>query len=306
MRLDGMDVLYPVNIALGAPLVLAVALLSYKSGRYRSRLIRLLGGRSSRILDVIAAARIAAVILLVIASAAPYTYKITYVDSSSADRSVLANISALHVILVDDSKSMSYTDMGGRRIDLARGVVEEYLRELGEKDTVAIYRFHAVAEELCRGRPMECMNSLGNLTGSERYSALGTAIGQVATIASATRLPVIGILVSDGGYNYGPDPASVADSLGNTTVAIVRIGNDPRGEVLRSIAERHKWPYYHVTGSPPKGLVGDLAETIYVEAKARAVSRNGMIPVEERDYTPTWILAMIGALLLAASKVAGP
>ncbi|MEB3778786.1 MAG: VWA domain-containing protein [Desulfurococcales archaeon] len=299
---------YPLLAVVGGALASLALIVYYQSRRELLRLVSYMGGRVSRLLALLASMRLAGLAMLALASGGLYTTTIDYVSVDNISADVLAKVKALHVVMIDDSKSMSYRDGGRERLDLARDVVRAYIESLGPQDRVAIYRFYSRIGELCQGTPMQCLDALDGLKGDERYSALGTALGEIATIARASGIPVVGVVVSDGGYNYGPDPLSVAAGMGDLKgIALVRVGSDPRGGVMEEVADRMGWLYYHVTGNVPEGIVEDLAGQVYSEAKVKAAATGeGLIPVERRSYTISLILALLGVLLLAASEVAGP
>ena len=293
---------HPWMLAAGLPLPLISLLLAQRAGARRRILLSYLGGRSSRVVAILGYARATGILLAVLAASGVYIVRVTWIPASGVSGEVLAEVPALHIVLVDDSKSM------GPHIGEARSFVESYLEALGPKDRVAVYKFHRGVEEVCSpGPPQECMGNLTMIEGKSRYTAIGTALGYAATVARATGLPIVVVLVSDGANNMGPDPESVARGIdeGNVAVALVKVGDDPRS-ILEGLAQETGWPLYKLGSNPPPGVLADLARDLYKEAKVEAASVDGMIPVEDKDYTPTTILLLASLILLAASKVAGP
>ena len=297
---------YPWLLLALAPTLPTLLLLMARSRGSVRRMLSLVGGRSSRILTGLQLLRIVAAIMLAMSAAGVYTVSIVYVDADSVPAEYLAEAKAIHVILVDDSRSMSYREGLHTRLDQAKKIVKEYLESMGPGDRVILYSFHSRVEKLCEGTPQECINALDLLTGSRRYTALGTAIGQVQAARSAG-LPVVGVVVTDGGHNYGPPPESVVQGLGDTVVALVRVGSDPRGELLKDLAAHGNILYYDASRVSAEGIVEDLAKDLYRTAKVEALAGGrGTVPVATRDYTLTAVMAALAGILLALSMVAGP
>ncbi|MCE4602752.1 MAG: VWA domain-containing protein [Desulfurococcales archaeon] len=292
----------PWMLIAGLPLPVLAAYLARRAGSRRRAILFYLEGRASRATAIIGYARVAGIMLAVLAASGVYVVRITWVPASGVGEEVLADLPAIHVLLVDDSKSMK------PYVGDVRTFITSYLETLGPEDRVAVYKFHAGVEEVCSpGPPQGCIVNLTMIRGESRYTAIGTALGHAAAMARATGLPIIVLLVSDGANNMGPDPRSVARSLAGDemAVALVKVGSDPRS-VLEDLASEAGWPIYTLGTTPPKGALEDLARDLYTEAKVEAVSVNGMIPLESRDYTPTTLLLLASLILLAGSKVAGP
>ncbi len=297
---------YPWLLLTLAPTLPMLLLLWARSRGSVRRVLSLVGGRISRILTGLHLLRIIAAVMLAMSAAGVYTVSVVYVDANSVPAEYLAEARAIHVILIDDSRSMSYREGLYTRLDQAKKIVREYLESMGPGDRVIIYSFHSRVEKLCEGTPQECIGALDLLTGSKRYTALGTAIGQIQAARSAG-LPVVGVVVSDGGHNYGPPPDSVARGLGDAVVALVRVGSDPRGGLLKELAAHDNILYYDASRVSAEGIVEDLAKDLYRTTKVEALAGGeGTVPVATRNYTIATVMAALAGVLLALSMVAGP
>lgn len=299
----------PQYLALGPVSLLLLALIWRRAGRndrvLKARLGRAGGGRSL----LLPAARISAVILLALAAASPYivVYKSVEVSVENVDRVLGAKVT--HLLLLDVSKSMGYTDdaLGGStRMGAARIFVEEYLSSLGG-DNAAVMLFSANLTTLCEGRE-HCLSSIQRVEPGRKYSAIGDALAAATLEASITRIPSVIVLVSDGGWNYGADPRDVARTLGNKTpVIFVRVGSDPRATVLEEAARLGGYKLYNIDEFSMKA-VEDLVDEVRRDARYEALRAAGIaaVDVPDKDYTlSTWIGA-VALALLAASLRGGP
>jgi len=297
----GVGVDRPWLLFLVVPASLVLIALIHRVWVYRGWVYRYMGGRLSRGLTLFEVLRLLSIILLIVASAGIYTTQTIMVPVEGVGYGTLARVRAVHLILVDDSKSM-----GGDRISIARDIVRMYLQVLGPGDHVIIYRFYGGQDLLCNGTPIDCMSVVDGLRGDMRYTDIGSALGLIQSYSRSSGIPVVGVLISDGGNNYGPDPMTVARGMDLKSIALVRVGDDPRGGIMEAIAKAKEWKYYHISGKPSKDLIRDLAETLYTDVKALAVASGGLIPVEEASHAPSLILGFIALLMLMASMVYTP
>ncbi len=306
-----------IELGLAAPQYLVLGLLSpvllvliWRRARRNDETLKArLGwaGRGRNLLLLVA--RISAVILLALAAASPYIviYRSVEVSVENVDR--VTGMPAMHILLLDVSKSMGYTDSalgGSTRMEAAKGFIEGYLNSLGD-DNVTIILFSANLTTLCMGVE-QCLSTIGTVEPGRRYSAIGDALTAAALKASITSVPSVIVLVSDGGWNYGADPRDVARTLGNTTpVILVRVGSDPRATILVETARLGGYKLYNIDEFSMKALK-DLVEEVRREARYEALRAAGMatVDVPDKDYTlSTWIGAA-ALVLLAASLRGGP
>nr|MEB3860301.1 VWA domain-containing protein [Desulfurococcales archaeon] len=278
----------------------------------RSAYLKLLGGRVSRLAWLLEGARIAGLALLALASGSPYLVSVDYIEIGPDDLEALRSIGSLHVILVDNSRSMSYTDGLRKRVDVAREFIESYLSVLNSSERVEIYSFSSTTRLLCSGSPQECALVLEELNASERYSALGTAIGTGVSRMEAADEPALVILITDGGNNYGPDPRDVARGVaaafgGRAPIAVVKVGDDPRATILEETASL-LGGYLYDAGSSGGDVLEDLSEEVYASVKYEALKARAStrVQVESRDYSILWVLVFLGLALLLASMVTYP
>ncbi len=299
----------PQYLVLGL-LSLAVLILIWRRARRNNRVLKARLGWAGRGRNpVLLVARISAVILLALAAASPYivVYRSVEVSVENVDR--VTGMPVMHILLLDVSKSMGYTDgaLGGStRMEAARGFIEEYLNSLDD-DNATIMLFSANLTTLCTGVE-QCLSSIGAVEPGRKYSAIGDALTAAALKASITRIPSVILLVSDGGWNYGADPRDVARTLSNTTpVIIVRVGSDPRATVLGETARLGGYKLYSIDEFSMKALE-DLVDEVRREARYEALRAAGIatVDVPDRDYTlSTWI-GIAALALLAASFRGGP
>jgi Mg-chelatase subunit ChlD len=302
----------PAYVAASLPGVVLVALLLLRARRRRGDYIRILGGRVSRLTWLTEAGRVVGLAMLALASGTPYVSTVDYVEVSPSDLEALRSVGALHVILVDNSRSMGYRDGPRERIEVARGFIESYLSQLNSSERVEVYSFSSTARLLCSGSPLDCLAALEGLDASERYSAVGTALGVGVARVEAADEPALVVLVTDGASNYGPDPRDVARGIaastgGSVPVAVVRVGSDPRAGALEEAAAIMGARLYEA-GSSAGDVIEDLAGEVYVSVKYEALEARAStrVQVESRDYTIHWILIALGLAILLASMVVYP
>ena len=302
----------PLYMLASLPGALMVFFLVLRASRLRRRYVSLLGGRVSRGVLLVEASRILGLALLVLSAGAPYTVDVKYVEVKPGDIEALRSVGALHVILVDNSISMGYSEGLTKRIDVARDFIREYLLELNETERVEIYSFSSTTKLLCKGSPTDCMEYLDMLNASERYSAIGTALGAGISRMEAAKEPALVLLVTDGGNNYGPDPRDVARGIGQlftdkSPIAIVKVGNDPRASVLEEVSGLAKGFLYDA-GVSGGDVLDDLSEEVYTSVKYQALEARAetRIEVESKDYSIQWVFAVLGIALILASLVIYP
>lgn len=303
-----------IELGLASPQYLVLGLLSpvllvliWRRARRNDRMLKArLGWAGSGRNLLLPVARISAVILLALAASSPYivVYRSVEVSVENVDR--VTGMPVMHILLLDESKSMGYTDgaLGGStRMEEARGFIEEYLNSLGD-DNVTIILFSANLTTLCEGVE-QCLSSIQTVKPGRKYSAIGDALTVAALKASISRIPSVIVLVSDGGWNYGADPRDVARTLGNATpVIFVRVGSDPRAAVLREAAGLGGYKLYNIDEFSLKALK-DLVDEVRREARYEALRAAGIatVNVPDRDYTlSTWIGAVALALLTASFR----
>ncbi len=286
-------------------LIAAAALLLRKSRRNRRRLERFFDVEVSRLNSLMEAARLAALALLAVAAAMPYV-EYTVRRKVPLERvGELSGKGVLHVVVLDVSRSMTYPLGPGTRFDAAREVLKRYLSSLPGGDRVHLAVFSSSARPVCQGAPSECLEALGRVEAGERYTAVGDALLYAASVARASALAPVIVLVSDGASNYGSDPVQVAEALRGEGLPAVLVAVGDRG-VLPRVAEALGARLFTVDEFTA-AAAGSLAERAAAEARYSGLAARGEAYVEEvrRSHVPAQLLLAAALALLASALLDG-
>ena len=255
---------------------------------------------------LVIAARTAIPVLLVVASMGLYFSRIDYVEANVTNvEDYASKLPVQFIILVDVSKSMLRADTGVPRIEAAKTFLEEFLGRLTPRDRVVLAVFSSNTTLLCEGSPLNCTSVVGGLRAGERYSAIGNAVSFAVSLARASGLPSVVVVVSDMANNYGAPPLDVLREA-KTPVLLVKVGNDPRASwIYRAARENSMVKVFSlVTGSLDEAK--NLARGSVDESRLTAYRGRTVIPVEHRDYFPTMFSLLAATLLIAIDLALTP
>jgi Ca-activated chloride channel family protein len=244
---------------------------------------------------------ILAVALLTVALASPTVtvYKRVELSVSSIDKA--AKLPIALVVALDLSKSMSYREGPRTRLDMARDFITGMVTRIGNA-TIVLLGFSSTTEPLYSGPPAGVARVLHGLSAGGRYSAIGDAASTAAAYLRATRLPGAIVVVTDGGWNYGPDPVQVAKTLWESRIPTVFIivGSDPRSYKLGERLREAGIPVYKldsITYTALQSLVEEASRQVRLQA-LKAAGKTSVEVVAARE-TVSWIPALLAIAPLA-------
>uniref|UniRef100_A0A7C4D9B4 VWA domain-containing protein n=1 Tax=Staphylothermus marinus TaxID=2280 RepID=A0A7C4D9B4_STAMA len=201
----------------------------------RKRFMKLIGLKDSLHWYLIQFIKLTALILIVLALSTPVSIhlreKYFFVEEIGSEfKNVLENLTVLHVLIVDESLSMLYTDGNNNsRINYAIDFIEKYLKHVSLNDLVMITGFAENSEIKCIGRSSYCLEKLSSIRAGRNYTDIAGAIDFAKTYADASQYPSVFVIISDGVHNKGKDPFEKIISVKEYyPVLFVRIGLDPR------------------------------------------------------------------------------
>ena len=310
------ELLNPSMIYL-VPVVSVIALTLYiLAYREKKKITQATGSVIDYKWHIIQVLKVLALILIVIASTVPVQEKmieenvIGQFTPEELKRHVF-NISALHVILVDISRSMSYKDEDNTtRLEIALDFVKTYLNLLSRNDLVMLIEFAKEPRRICIGNVSVCISSVNKIRGYENYTSITNALVYAYDYAKAAQVPAIFVIVSDGAYNYGGNPIDsiVMINKSGYPVLFVRVGLDPRANDFVTELEANNIKILNAN----KYTFNSLRETIMHlswELKVDAFARKGNVQVivekKEFDPYPTLVLVALAAILFIASRIEG-
>lgn len=282
----------------------------------RRKLLKLIRTTDSIYWYIIQFLKILALILLFTSMSIPVASHIVekYVPASPYSPEILnivANITALHIIIIDESKSMLYTDQSNiTRFEQAINFTIKYLRSLSNIDKVMIIGFAEEPRKICIGTPIFCLNKLSELEPGKEYTSISTAIGYAYTYANAAQYPAVIVIVSDGAYNKGGDPydAIIEVNKSGYPVLFVRIGLDPRANNLILRLKESNIKTISVNDFTTN-LIDELAKEASREMRIQAFIARKVLEVkvlyEEIDPTPTLALLVSSLILLLITRIEG-
>ena len=255
--------------------------------------------------EAVRLARAAALLLLVVAAAQPYTEYRVARRITVSDTGLLRSKPVVVVILLDDSKSMGYRLGVGRRIDAAKRMLASFLEGLGGNATVHLVFFAGNVTPVYTGDPRGALEALAEARGDEKYTAIGDALAYALGFLRASGLPGAVLLVSDGGQNYGSDPVSAAASYRASRTPLIVVAVDGPG-VLPQVAAAAGSKMYRLDEYSVEAA-GGLGDVLWREARLEALQARGEAVVwsVRRSYAPAVVAALLAVLLLAVSLAEG-
>ncbi len=294
----------PEALALVA-LILPVSLMLLKARENRVRLQQLFEVNVSRLGRGLEALRVAALLTLILVAATPYYERTVRREVQLEHIDQLSGKEVLHVVLLDVSRSMTYSLGSRSRFDAAVSTLERYFSSLTPNDRVHLAVFSSSVRAACEGRPADCLKALRDLAAGERFTAIGDALLYALSVSDAAGLPAVVVLVSDGVNNYGSDPLQVAALFKDRglPLAIVSVGDQG---IIPQVAEAAGAEVYVVNEFTAEAVEG-LAARVAREARYSALLARGEAYIEgvERSYEPTRILSAVALLLVVSALVDG-
>ncbi len=244
---------------------------------------------------------VVALILFSIAASEPSITVYEHVEVNIANIDRVMDVPIALVVAVDTSKSMDYIDGGVSRMQMTKDFLAKLASYAGNF-TIVLMKFSGQVELVYSGPPVNATAIIEGLTGGERYSAIGDAIGAAVSYARVSGLPTAVIVVTDGGWNYGNDPvqAALQAEEQGVPVAFVLVGSDDRGFRLEERLRASGIRVYRLD-SFTYNVLDRLAEQVAKNARLEALKASGQaeieIPVGRKSFS--WLLGLTGAFLAA-------
>jgi Ca-activated chloride channel family protein len=244
---------------------------------------------------------VVALILFSIAASEPSITVYEHVEVNIANIDRVMDVPIALVVAVDTSKSMDYIDGGVSRMQMTKDFLAKLASYAGNF-TIVLMKFSGQVELMYSGSPVNATAIIEGLTGGERYSAIGDAIGAAVSYARVSGLPTAVIVVTDGGWNYGSDPvqAALQAEEQGVPVAFVLVGSDARGFRLEERLRASGIRVYRLD-SFTYNVLDRLAEQVAKNARLEALKASGQaeieIPVGRKSFS--WLLGLTGAFLAA-------
>lgn len=282
----------------------------------RRTLLKLLNQRDNILWHIIQASKIASIILLLLASTLPVSVQtIQFTVHGNPEETeikrVMYNITALHVLLIDESKSMQYTDGTNiTRFVRALNFTYRYMNYLSPKDKLLIIGFSEYPRKICLGNITFCHPKLLELSPDKRYSDLSAALAYAYSYVTASQYPAIIVIVSDGAYNEGGDPYDEIVSINKSgyPVLFVRIGLDKRADQLVEELTASNIYVININQFTEK-LLNKLTEDAARQMRLEAFISKKLLEVKvskEVVYPyPTIYLLVASLVLFLASRIEG-
>lgn len=321
-RLMTIKILYPETILVLSLSVLPTAIiLTYFSAVKRRVLLRMIRIKDSQLWYLFQSMKILSITLLIIASGVPVnTHRvIKQMDVNVEEKrlqEIIANLTVLHVVLIDESYSMNYMDIANTtRFELATRFVESYLDALHSNDQVLLIGFAKEPRLVCYGNVSACRDKIGEFSPSRRFTNIAGAITYAYTYVEASQMPAVILVVTDAAFTYGGYPYEAISIVNKTgyPIVFVKIGFDNRGDRLISdlVSSGIKVLYvnkYVIEPIEPQLFNRIMKETVR-ELRGEAFTRRKYIlmniPVEEKDISPTIAMLLTSLLVFLLTRFEG-
>ena len=246
--------------------------------------------------------------MVILALASPYVEVLEYREVTLENVNLLVEKKVVHFILLDVSKSMN--NFGGTvtRFEMAKKLLLEYFKKLPENDEVVLAKFSGEVKIVYSGKVGKCIEYLNEVKAGEKYTAIGDALSFAYSYSIASGNPVIVVLLTDGGQNYGSPVEDVAKIYEESKIPliIVKIGSDPRSTVLNSLRNIPNCKILSLNEFTYQ-VVEEIAEKYSREARYMALKAKGeaVIPVVYRDYTLTYVFEILSLISFIIGVVDG-
>ncbi|ABL79150.1 vWA domain-containing protein [Thermofilum pendens] len=241
-------------------------------------------------------------LLLVLAASEPRVVEVKRVELPLEEAYKLSGVPTLHVVVLDESKSMLSADVYPDRCTLAKRFAEKYIEGLQPSDLVVLVFFSSSSNATGPLPRDNALRALDGYTCRYRYTALGDALVSAYSVLAASGLPGAVVVVSDGGWNYGSDPLQVAQSIraSNYSLVLVRVGGDPRGSLMRDVASKANGKYLELDAFS-QDLAPSIASNVSATARYEALRLAGLAYADVTVETPVGRepLLLLAALLAA-------
>ncbi len=282
----------------------------------RRRVLKTVKAKDSILWYIVQIVKIVALILLFIALSVPVEIHTTYKEvqgliEKNKVSSLVKNMTALHVLIVDESKSMLYTDGTNiTRFTHALKFINNYLNALSKSDKVMIIGFAEYPRKICVGNITYCRSMLYKLEPGKKYSSISAAIGYAYTYVSASQYPAVFVIISDGAYNAGGDPYETIYQVNQSgyPVLFVRVGLDRRANKLETELESSNILVINVNQFTEK-LVKQLAKNAARELRVEAFIAKKLLEIKvlyhDINPYPTVSLLLGGLILFTISRIEG-
>jgi len=290
------------------PIAASIAVFLWARSRERLRLIAASMGppRGSWVLrEGLAMAKVAAVLLIVLALAQPYVENRVERRIDISDTGLLRSKPVVVVVLLDASKSMGYPMGGETRMEAAKRFLRGFLEGVGANTTVHLVVFAGNTTPLYTGGPEGAAKALDSVEPVYRYTAIGDALAYALGFIRASGLPGAVLLVSDGGQNYGSDPVQAASAYRRGHVPLLVVAVDGPG-VLPDVAAAAGGRLYRLDPYTLPALSSVSGEA-WREARLEALQARGEAKIVEveRNYSASLVLAVFAAVLVVVSALGG-
>lgn len=294
--------------------IVFIAIFIYVAIR-RRYFIKQLGLSDNTYWYIIQLLKIIALVLLVFAITTPVSIQIRekYLPIEELNpeiKTVLKNLTVLHVIIIDESLSMLYTDEYNiPRSNYSIEFVRKYLEYVQNNDIAMIISFAEEPRIICTGKSSFCNELLIRIRFGKNYTDIVKAIYYAKVYADASQYPSVFIIVSDGAHNRGGDPVEAITSINKTyPVLFTRICFDPRANYLiyklqesgLKVISLNMYTKQSIYNQLPD-IINDLRLKSFIAKKILEVKTI----YEEADPYPTLFLLITSCVLIIVSKIEG-
>ncbi len=298
-------------------LIVFIALLFFYAYHNRRKLLRITGTKDNIYWYMFTGAKILLVILLFIAAAAPVNIverKVNVTGRAILEeaRAVMVNVSLIHAVLIDVSKSMLYTDNDNiTRFEEALEAARDYIELLNKtSEKVMLIKFSGTVNKTCICSPGEALKKLETLKAGEKYTSMTSALTYTLNYLKIAQLPAVILVISDGANNYGGEPynAFLEANRSGYPVVFIRVGFDERANKLVRWLKSNGFRVYSYN-EYTKDLVEKLIKRDIWSIRVDAFYAKKIIRLEtgvrEIDPSPSMIILLTAIILAVIIKLEG-
>ncbi len=300
------------------PLLIAViAIFIIYSYYNRRKLLQMTNSRDNIYWYIFTGLKILLLIILFLAAASPVELRTRVVNVTGTAvleeaKSIMVNVSMIHAVLIDVSKSMLYTDNDNiTRFQEALNVAKDYLRLLSNtSEKVMLIAFSGTVNKTCICSPATALKKLDSLKAGEKYTSISAALTYTLNYLRAAQLPAVIVIISDGANNYGGEPynAFLEANESGYPVVFIRVGFDERANSLIYWLQLHGFRVYSYN-EYTRSVFKDLLKKEIWEIRVDAFHAKNLLQLETRiqevDPSPTILLLTIAIILAVVIKLEG-